>query len=76
VLGWSPLLRDGKGLSEKYNEQVGYHYEPREDLGMFWSYDPRTTIGTMIQSLGLEEIDVQIARNRRLQDSARGRLAR
>jgi predicted amidohydrolase len=76
VLGWSPLLRDGTWLAEKYGERVGYHYEPREDLGMFWSNDPQTTIGTMIQSLGLEEIDVQIARNRRLQDSARGRLAR
>ena len=73
VLGWSAPLRDGKGLSEKFDERVGYHYEPREDLGMFWSNDPQTTIGSMIQSLGLEEIDVQIARNRRLQDSARGR---
>jgi predicted amidohydrolase len=76
VLGWSPPLRDGKGLAEKYGERVGYHYEPREDLGMFWSNDPRTTIGTMIQSLGLEEIDTQIARNRLLQDSARGAIAR
>ena len=73
MLGWSAQLRDGKGLSEKFDERVGYHYEPREDLGMFWSNDPQTTIGSMIQSLGLEEIDVQIARNRRLQDAARGR---
>jgi hypothetical protein len=28
----------------------------------------------MIQSLGLEEIDAQIVRNRRLQDAARGRF--
>jgi predicted amidohydrolase len=76
VLGWSAPLRDGKGLSDKYGERVGYHYEPREDLGMFWSNDPQTTIGTMIQSLGLEEIDTQIARNRRLQDAARGHLVR
>jgi len=40
---------------------------------MFWSNDPRTTIGSMIRTLGLEEIDAQIARNRRLQDAARGR---
>jgi predicted amidohydrolase len=76
VVGWSAGLRDGKALSEKYDKRVGYHYEPREDLGMFWSNDPETTIGTMIQSLGLEEIDTQIARNRRLQDAARGRPAR
>jgi hypothetical protein len=76
VLGWSARLRDGKGLSDKYGQRVGYHYEPREDLGMFWSNDPQTPIGTMIESLGLEEIDAQIVRNRRLQDTARGRIAR
>jgi predicted amidohydrolase len=75
VLGWSPLLREGKGLSDQYGERVGYHYEPREDLGMFWSNDPHTRIGAMIQSLGLEEIDAQIVRNRRLQDAARGQSA-
>jgi predicted amidohydrolase len=73
VLGWSARLQDGKALTDKFGERVGYHYEPREDLGMFWSNDRHVTIGTMIQSLGLEEIDAQIARNRRLQDTARGR---
>jgi predicted amidohydrolase len=76
LLGWSQRLRDGKGLSDKYGERVGYHYERREDLGMFWSNDPQTPIGAMIESLGLEEIDLQIVRNRRLQDAARGGLAR
>jgi hypothetical protein len=57
-------------------ERVGCYYEPREDLGMFWSNDPHTPIGAMSESLGLEEIDAQIARNRRLQDSARRRLAK
>ena len=71
LLGWSAQLREGKALSDKYGERVSYHYEPREDLGMFWSNDPQSTIGAMIQSLGLEEIDRQIARNRRLQDAAR-----
>jgi len=76
VLGWSARLRDGKGLSDKYGERVGYHYERREDLGMFWSNDPQTPIGAMIESLGLEEIDAQIVRNRGLQDAARGGPAR
>jgi hypothetical protein len=71
VLGWSSRLREGKGLTDKFGERVGYHYERREDLGMFWSNDPQTPIGTMIESLGLEEIDAQIVRNRRLQDTAR-----
>jgi predicted amidohydrolase len=73
LLGWSARLRDGKAFSDKYGERVSYHYEPREDLGMFWSNDPSSTIGAMVQALGLEEIDAQIARNRRLQDTARAR---
>jgi predicted amidohydrolase len=73
LLGWSAQLRDGKAFSDKYGTRASYHYEPREDLGMFWSNDPQTTIGAMVQSLGMEEIDAQIARNRRLQDAARGR---
>ncbi len=72
VLGWSAPLRNGQALSDKYGDKVGYHYEPREDLGLFWSNDPKTTIGEMIRSLGLEEIDAQVGRNRRLQDAARG----
>ncbi len=72
VLGWSAPLRNGKALAERYGNKVGYHYEPREDLGLFWSNDPGTTIGAMIRSLGLEEIDAQVGRNRRLQDAARG----
>jgi predicted amidohydrolase len=73
ILGWSAHLRDGKAFADKYGDKAGYHYEPREDLGMFWSNDPDVTVGSMLGSLGLEEIDAQIARNRRLQDSARGR---
>jgi predicted amidohydrolase len=75
VLGWSAELREGQALREKFGDRIGYHYERREDLGMFWSNDARTTVGAMIRSLGLEEIDVQIARNRRLQDAARSRRA-
>jgi predicted amidohydrolase len=76
ILGWSAPLRNGKALTEKYGEGVGYHYEPREDLGLFWSNDPKTTIGAMVRALGLEEIDAQVGRNRRLQDAARGGPAR
>ena len=52
-------------------ERVGFHYEPREDTGLFWSNDPATTIGVMVRSIGGEEIDAQVERNRRLQDAAR-----
>jgi predicted amidohydrolase len=76
LLGWSAPLRDGKAFREKYGDRVGFHYERQEDLGMFWSNDPHTTIGGMVRTLGLEEIDPQIARNRVLQDAARGGPAR
>jgi hypothetical protein len=59
-------------LSNLARRHGTYLYEPREDLGMFWSNDPAISIGSMLGSLGLEEIDAQIARNRRLQDAARG----
>ncbi len=72
VLGWSAPLDNGKALTKRYGDKVGYHYSPREDVGLFWSNDPETTIGTMIRALGLEGIDAQVERNRQLQDSARG----
>jgi predicted amidohydrolase len=76
LLGWSANLDDGKALTNRYGNRVGFHYQPREDLGMFWSNDPKMPIGKMIDELGLEEIDAQIARNQRLQDAARGRSPR
>jgi predicted amidohydrolase len=71
VLGWSAPLQNGKALTEKFGDRVGYHYSVREDLGLFWSNDPRMTVGEMIRTFGFEEIDSQVARNRRLYDAAR-----
>jgi predicted amidohydrolase len=76
VLGWSAPLENGKALTDKFGDRVGFHYSPREDVGLFWSNDPSTSIGAMIRSLGLEELDTQLRRNRRLQDVARGEPAR
>jgi predicted amidohydrolase len=71
ILGWSAFLKDGQALRERYGERVGFHYDPREDMGLFWSNDPATTVGAMLRSIGGEEIDAQVERNRRLQDAAR-----
>jgi predicted amidohydrolase len=73
LLGWSSRLQNGKAFTDKYGDRAGYHYDSREDLGMFWSNDRNTTIGSMVESLGLEEIDAQIARNLPLHAAARGR---
>ena len=71
ILGWSSGLRDGEALREKYGSRVGFHYEGSEDMGLFWSNDPATPIGAMVRSIGGEELDAQLARNRRLQNAAR-----
>jgi predicted amidohydrolase len=72
VLPWSGPLRDGLGLKEKFGDKVGYHYEHSEDVGLFWSNDPQMSIGAMFRTLGLEEEDTDLARNRKLHDAARG----
>ena len=70
-LGWSSGLRDGEALREKYGSRVGFRYEGSEDMGLFWSNAPATPIGAMVRSIGSEELDAQLARNRRLQNAAR-----
>jgi predicted amidohydrolase len=72
ILGWSSFLKNGEALREKFGRRVGFHYETREDVGLFWSNDPATTIGEMVRSIGGEELDPQVARNRRLYHSTRG----
>jgi predicted amidohydrolase len=72
ILGWSGFLKEGEALREKYGDRVGFHYDRREDMGLFWSNDPATTIGAMVRSIGGEDLDAQVDRNRRLQDAAQG----
>jgi predicted amidohydrolase len=71
VLGWSGFLRNGEALREKYGDRVGFHYSSREDMGLFWSNDPASPIGTMIRAISGEELDAQVGRNARLHAAAR-----
>ena len=64
LLGWSSTLRNGKGLTDKFGDRVGYHYSEREDVGLFWSNDPKMSIGEMVKSIDAEEIVQQVTRNR------------
>jgi predicted amidohydrolase len=66
VLSWAPHLKNGGAFKEKYGDRAGYRYSEREDNGLFWSNDPNTPIGQMVRELNLEELDAQVARNRRL----------
>jgi beta-ureidopropionase len=70
ILGWSSFLRNGQALKDKFGEKVGFHYSTREDMGLFWSNEPATTIGAMIRSIGGEELDRQVERNGRLHATA------
>jgi hypothetical protein len=72
VLPWSERLRDGLGFTERFGDRVGFHYDPVEDIGLFWSNDPEVSIGEMAREIGVREAHVELERNRKLQDAARG----
>lgn len=72
LLPWQPELRNGAAMRERYGENVGYHYSEAEDVGLFWSNDPRTPIGRMVREMGLEVKGESLDRNLKLQDAIRG----
>jgi hypothetical protein len=73
VLHWSERLEEGRALARRYGGRVGYVYSAREDTGVFWSNDPALPIGAMLRGTGLETMDEQVDRCRRLQAQAAGR---
>jgi len=72
LLPWQPALRNGMAMTETYGDKVGYHYSEAEDGGIFWSNEPKIPIDRMIREMGLETVDEALARNLKLQDTARG----
>ena len=71
ILHFSPDLDEGRLMSRKYGDKVGYHYYSTEDTGIFFSNDPTTTIGQMTRALNLAEMDAEIERCRKIQDTVR-----
>jgi len=65
LLPWSSKLRNGAALRQAYGDKVGFHYYEDEDCGIFWSNDPRITIGEMVRSIGVLEMEEEMARVRR-----------
>jgi hypothetical protein len=43
---------------------VGFRYYEDEDRGIFWSNDPGITVGEMVRSIGVLEIEEEMARVR------------
>jgi hypothetical protein len=72
LLHWDAALDEGRALSRKFGDKVGFHYYGAADMGIFWSNDPTVPIGQMIRSLGLSETDAELERIRILQEKARG----
>ena len=62
ILHWSEKLREGRALTERFGAKVGFSYSEREDTGLFWSNDPKVSIGAMVQELGLREMPEVIGR--------------
>ncbi|HEV8543703.1 MAG TPA: carbon-nitrogen hydrolase family protein, partial [Verrucomicrobiae bacterium] len=65
LLPWSSKLRNGEALRKAYGDKVGFHYYEDEDCGIFWSNDPKTTIGDMARSIGLTELEEEMSQVRR-----------
>ncbi len=64
ILPWSSKLHKGEALRKVYGERVGFRYYEDEDCGLFWSNDPATTIGQMVRSIGVLEVEEEMARVR------------
>lgn len=71
LLPWSGRLRNGQAFHDRYGDRAGYRYYEAEDLGIFWSNDPKTPIHDMVRELGLTEVHADVERNRRIQDRSR-----
>ena len=65
LLPWSSKLRNGAALRQAYGERVGFHYYEDEDCGIFWSNDPKITIGEMVRAIGVLELEDEMAHVRK-----------
>jgi predicted amidohydrolase len=64
LLPWSSKLRNGEALRKAFGDKVGFHYYEDEDCGIFWSNDPTRPIGDMARSIGVLELEEEMARVR------------
>ena len=74
LLPWSSKLGNGETLRKAYGDKVGFHYYEDEDCGIFWSNDPKTTIGEMVRSIGVLELEEEMARVKHFYRSAGVRI--
>ena len=72
ILHWSEGLEEGRALQQRFGERVGFDYSSREDTGLFFSNDPRTSIGSMVRELGLREMPAEVERMKAAREKAVG----
>jgi predicted amidohydrolase len=72
ITGWAEGLDGGESLKRRFGDKVGYTYYNGEDAGIFWSNDPKTSIGQMMREFGYPEPKDDVERSRVLQDNVRG----
>jgi predicted amidohydrolase len=72
LLPWQPPLHNGDAMRERYGDRVGYHYSRAEDVGLFWSNDPKTPVRKMVREMGFQEEHELFARSRAMQEARRG----
>jgi len=59
---WSTRIEEGRAFQRRFGHRGGYVWSAREDTGLFWSNDPSTPVGTLLQELGVEPMAAQIER--------------
>jgi predicted amidohydrolase len=64
LLPWSSKLQNGRAFQTAFGDKAGFHYYEDEDCGIFWSNDPKKSVGEMARSLGLLELEEERARVR------------
>jgi predicted amidohydrolase len=72
LTGWEPGLNQGESLKQRFGDRIGFTYSDSEDGGIYWSNDPKTTIGEMMRSFGYPEPQDDRQRIGELQDRLRG----
>jgi predicted amidohydrolase len=68
ILPWSTELANGAAFKRKFGDKVGFRYYEDEDLGIFWSNDPKVPIRQMVLSIPTLEVDEELPRARRYFD--------
>lgn len=61
---------NGDGFIEKFGDRVGFRFYSEEAWGLFWSNDPKMSIGEMARSIKAVEMESELARVRALYRNA------